>query len=182
MFVHTSLPDSSGDGNEPLHTRTRLEAAEAGVSLLTFHPCLLQMSPLNIKPLSRCAVTGLNTAPPVESDFHARDNLRLVLGALKQVSAVWKTAELESQALKAMARITYSIPGVHAQVIPTTSPISPIDIFPGDVNFQFTDTSFSDQYGDVGTAVEVGNISMSMPFFESVSGPSEEASVFPWQL
>lgn len=182
MFVHTSLLDSSGDGNELLHTRTRLEAAEAGVSLLTLHPCLLQMSPLNIKPLSRCAVTGLKTAPPVESDFHARDNLRLVLGALKQVSAVWKTAELESQELKAMARIAYPIPDVHAQVIPTTSPTSPVDIFPGDVNFQFTDAGYSDQYDDVGTAVEAGNISMSMPFFESASGPLDEAPAFPWLL
>lgn len=182
MFVHTSLPDSSGDGNELLHVRTRLEAAEAGVSLLTLHPCLLRISPLNIKLLSRCAVTGLNTASPVESDFHARDNLRLVLGALKQVSSVWKTAELEIQTLKAMARDAYSIPGVQAQVILTTSPTNPIDYFPGDVNFQFTDTTYSDQYGDVGTSAEVGNSSMSMPFFESVSGPSEEASVYLWHL
>ena len=180
MFVHTSLLDSSKDGNETLHTRTRLEAAEAGVSLLTLHPCLLQISPLNIKPLSRCAITGLNTTPPVESDFHARDNLRLVLGVLKQASSVWKIAELESQVLKAMAWKAYSIPGVHAQVIPTTSPTSPADTFPGDVNFQLTDISYSDHYGDVGTSLELDDSSMSMPFSESVSGHLEDTSVFQW--
>jgi len=182
MYVHSSLPSPPGDGNEPLHTRTKLEAAEAGVSLLTLHPCLLQMSPLNIKSLSRCAQTSLSTAPPVESDFPTRDNLRLVLGALKQVSTVWKTAELESQALKAMARKVYPTPITHNQIIPTALSASPIDVLPKDMNFQFTDATYSDQYGDPETSVEVDNSSMIMPFFEPLSGPSDDASVFLWHL
>ncbi|KFA56355.1 hypothetical protein S40293_08741, partial [Stachybotrys chartarum IBT 40293] len=154
MLVHTTLIGCSGDGNEPIHTQTRLGSAEAAITLLTLHPHLLQTSPLNIKPLSRCAMAGLNTTPAVETDFRARDNLRLVLGALKQASAVWKTAELESRTLKAMARTAYSIQGVHAQTNSTVCPTSPIDILSGDDNVQFAEANYSEQYGDVGVSVD----------------------------
>ncbi|KAI5865372.1 hypothetical protein GGS23DRAFT_424207 [Durotheca rogersii] len=182
VFMHTSLPGSSGGDDEPLRARTRLESCEAGASLLTLPTCLLQMSPLIIKPLSRCAVTSLNTAPPPDSDFHARNNLRLVLGAMKQVSVVWKGAEQESQALKAMARIAYSIPSLRAPANLTTSQPSPVDVLSGDIHFQFHDAHYFDQDGDVGTAAEVRDIFVGTPIFERVSGASEEASVLSWQL
>ncbi|KAI1194122.1 hypothetical protein F5X97DRAFT_327873 [Nemania serpens] len=182
IFVHTSLSDLSADGNERLHARARFEAADSGVSLLTLHPSLTRLSPLNIKQLSRCAEIGLKTAAPAESDFNARDHLRLVLGALKQVSVVWKTAELESRALKSMARTAYCIPSPRVQVEPKPTPATSIDLFSGEVDFQIHDTVSLGQPGDAGITADQGNASTSMPLFEGELGALDDTSVFSWQL
>lgn len=126
-FVHACDGDT---GTNLIHARARRDAFEGAVNLIILHPSFLGSSPLNIKPLSRCAMAGLSVdvtvkprmcavvrPTPIElqaqmqvdsdGDF-SRENLRLALGALKQTSKVWKLAQTESDHLKALARKYYS--------------------------------------------------------------------------
>ncbi|KAI0534371.1 hypothetical protein GGR58DRAFT_516154 [Xylaria digitata] len=182
IYVHTSLTGKMGGSNESLRRRRKLETAEGAVSLLTLHPCLLQISPLNITPLSGIAMSNLCAPLIVESNFRTRDNLRLILGVLKQLGEAWKAAKQEAQTLKAMARLSYSElinppPDIHIN-----PQIGLTDAFPRDTSCLLSDIASPVQDSELGSTPDAGHSSLTMPFSGSITGSSADEYMLPWDF
>ncbi|KAI1427177.1 hypothetical protein F5Y12DRAFT_739101 [Xylaria sp. FL1777] len=182
IYVHTSIPSKTRGSNELLHRRRKREAAEGAVSLLTLHPCLRHMSPLNITLLSGIAMSNLCTSLTTDPGFHARDNLRLILGIFKQLGETWKAAKQEAQALKAMARLSYSELGNPSQETHSSPQISLTDDFANSTSCLFSETTSPVQDSDLGNTPDERRNSLTMSFSESSGGPSTEAYVLSWDF
>ncbi|KAF2971290.1 hypothetical protein GQX73_g2247 [Xylaria multiplex] len=182
IHVHTSLTGKMGGGNESLRRRRKLEAAEGAVSLLTLHPCLLQISPLDITHLSGIAMSNLCASLIAESNFRTRDNLRLILGVLKQLGEAWKAAKQEAQTLKAMARLSYSEFTSPAQDTHNNPQISPTDAFSRDTGCLLSDMTSPVQDSELGSTPDTGRSSLTMPFSEIITGSSADEYVLPWDF
>ncbi|RWA07947.1 hypothetical protein EKO27_g7160 [Xylaria grammica] len=161
----------------------KLEAAEGAVSLLTLHPCLVQMSPLNITPLSGIAMSTICASLVIEPDSQTRDNLRLILGVFKQLGETWKAAKQEAQTLKAMARLSYSELSNPPQEIIVGPQIGPKDASGGGTGCLFPDIMSPVQDSDLGsTPPDARRSSLTMPFSEDVAGSSADAYIFSWDF
>ncbi|KAI0412910.1 hypothetical protein F5X98DRAFT_391336 [Xylaria grammica] len=183
IHVHTSLADKAGGSNGLLHRRRKLEAAEGAVSLLTLHPCLVQMSPLNITPLSGIAMSNICASLVIEPDSQTRDNLRLILGVFKQLGETWKAAKQEAQTLKAMARLSYSELSNPPQEILVGPQIIPKDTLDRGTSCLFPDIISPVQDSDLGsTPPDARCSSLTMPFSENVTGSSADAYIFSWDF
>ncbi|KAI0402434.1 hypothetical protein F4802DRAFT_369003 [Xylaria palmicola] len=182
IYVHTTLSSKVGSTDDVLHRRRKLEAAEGAVSLLTLHPHLLQMSPLNISSLSGIAMSNLCTSLLYESDVYTRDNTRLILGVLKQLGEVWTAAKQEARALKSMARLSYSEPRNSAQDANVSTQTSPTNILFSDSSSLYSEIAPLVPHDELETTPYDSSSSLTVPISESFIDSPGDAYLLSWDL